>query len=306
MGYLFERGDLGSFLGIIVFIAVFVLINEISRKSLKISILAYAVLPVLLLVLVTNGVLGSPTGKTWFGWVKVVSALIGVYGFLLIRFTKLGQNKFASIFPVTILSINIAEAVYRELEVYWTYKTLTTDAGGILIMGGPWNLMNAAAGIICIVTLTGFSGIRVSKQKSKDMLWPDMTWIYIVGYTIWNFAYVYNCISTRSMYAGFGILLAALIAELFFKKGAWLQHRAQILSLYAMFSLSVDFQANALFSIKPIYTQTNLLSLSIVSILINLGVLAFMVYTLLRYKRNPLKEEIYAHTGYYKQTMLSE
>jgi hypothetical protein len=133
-----------------------------------------------------------------------------------------------------------------------------------------------------------------------------MTWIYIVGYTIWNFAYVYNCISTRSMYAGFGILVAAMIAEFFFKKGAWLQHRAQILSLYAMFSLSVDFQANALFSIKPIYTQTNLLGISIVSILVNIGVLGYMVYTLVKFKRNPIKEEIYSHTGYYKQTMFSE
>lgn len=306
MGYLFERGDLGSLLGLLVFIAVFVLINEVTRKSLKLSVIAYGVLPLVLLILVMSGILGSPTGKTWFGWVKVVSALIGVYGFLLIRFTKLGQNRFASIFPVSILSINIAEAVYRELEIFWTYKTLTTDTGGILVMGGPWNLMNAAAGIICIVTLTGFSGIRVSKQPSRDMLWPDMTWIYIVGYTIWNFAYVYNCISTRSMYAGFGILVAAMIAEFFFKKGGWLQHRAQILSLYAMFSLSVDFQANALFSIKPIYTQTNLLGISIISILINIGVLGSMVYTLVKFKRNPIKEEIYSHTDYYKQTMFSE
>ncbi|MBM7562790.1 DUF5692 family protein [Fusibacter tunisiensis] len=306
MGLLFEKGDLTSLIGILVFIATFVIINEVSRKSLKLSILAYGVLPLAAFVLIMTGVLGSPTGKTWFGWVKVVSALIGVYGFLLIRFTKLGQNRFAAIFPVSILSINIAEAVYRELEVYWTYKTLTTDAGGILIMGGPWNLMNAAAGILCIVTLTGFSGIRVSKSSSKDMLWPDMTWLYIVGYTIWNFAYVYNCISTRALYAGFGILIAAMIAEFFFKKGAWLQHRAQILSLYALFSLSFDFQASSLFNITPNYTQTNLITLGIVSIAVNLGVFAIMVYTIMKHKRNPLKQEIYGHTSYYKQTMRTE
>mgnify|MGYP007096002160 CR=1 FL=1 len=60
-----------------------------------------------------------------------------------------------------------------------TYKTATVDAGGILVQGGTWNLLNAAAGVLTIVTLTGFMGIRVSKDRSRDMIWPDMTWMYI-------------------------------------------------------------------------------------------------------------------------------
>jgi len=243
MSIFYESISARGLIGIILFIAAFVLFNEVTRRSLKISIFAFAVLPILLALGVYLNLLGSPTGNTWFGWVKVVSALIGVYGFLLIRFTDLGNKKFAMIFPGAILAINIAEAVYREFEVYFTYPGLTVDPGGILIQGGIWNIFNGIAGILCILTLTGFAGIKVSKDASRDMIWPDMTWLYIVGYTIWNFAYVYNCISTRSMYAGFGILTAALIGEWVFKRGAWLQHRAQILSLYAMFSLSVDFPA---------------------------------------------------------------
>ena len=305
MGFLYEGLNLESFLALIVFIGVFLLINEIARKSKTASIIVFCVLPIVLAILVFYGPLGSPTGNTWFGWVKVVSALVGVYGFMLIRFTKLGQKKFAAFFPVAILSINIAEAVYRELQVYATYKTIAVDEGGILVLGGTWNILNALAGILTIVTLTGFVGIRVSKDKSRDMIWPDMTWMYVIGYTLWNFAYVYNCISTRSMYAGFGILIAAIIAEYAFKRGAWLQHRAQILSLYAMFSLSVDFQSASYFKVLPTNTETGLMALSVASFVFNLGVFAYMLYTMKKHKMNPIMQEIYGHTASYKKTVIA-
>jgi hypothetical protein len=303
MGFLYEGLNVQSFLALLAFIAAFLFLNEISRRSKTVSVLMFVLLPVLLAMGIFFGPLGSPTGKTWFGWVKVVSALIGVYGFLLIRFTKLGTKKFAAVFPAAILSINIAEAVFRELEIFVTYKTLTVDAGGIVVQGGPWNILNAIAGVFTIITLTGFVGIRVSKDKSRDMIWPDMTWPYVIGYTLWNYAYVYNCISTRSLYAGFGILTAAVIAEYFFKRGAWLQHRAQILSLYAMFSLSVDFQTASFFKVIPTYSTGALMSLSVLSFVFNLGVFFFMVYTVRQRKVNPIRQELYVHTDAYKKTL---
>ncbi|MBM7614551.1 DUF5692 family protein [Alkaliphilus hydrothermalis] len=303
MGFLYEGLSISSFLGFVAFIGVFLFLNEITRKSKIVSIVAFCVLPVVLAVGVYLGILGSPTGKNWFPWVKVVSALAGVYGFMLIRFTKLGEKRFAALFPVTILSLNIAEAVYREFEVFATYKTLTVDAGGVMVLGGMWNILNAIAGILCILTLTGFGGIRVSKDQSRDMIWPDMTWMYIIGYTLWNYAYVYNCISTRSMYAGLGILLAAIIAEFIFKRGAWLQHRAQILSLYAMFSLSVDFQSVSYFQVFPTYKESMLMSISVLSLVFNIGVFLYMMYVVVKYKKNPLKDEINTNTEYYKKTL---
>lgn len=303
MGILFTGITVKSFFVFVLFVVAWLVLNEITRRSKIMSILGYCVLPAVLAVLVLTDVLGSPTGNTWFGWIKVISALIGVWGFLLIRFTKLGEKKFAIYFPVTILSLNIAEAIYREFEVFATYKVMETDLGGILIQGGVWNILNAIAGILCIVTLTGFMGVRVSKDKSRDMVWPDMTWMYIVGYTLWNFAYVYNCISTRSMYAGVGILLAALIAEFVFKKGVWLQHRAQILSLYAMFSLSFDYQKNEAFQILPTYNEFWLYTISIIAFVFNLGVFTYIIYTSIKRKKNPLKEEVLTHTKYYKKAL---
>lgn len=303
MGLLFEGVTWGNFLALIGFVGVLLLVNEVTRRSMKMSILVYVVLPVILAVLVTMGILGSPTGKTWFGWVKVISALIGVYGFLLIRFSNLGNRKFAAIFPVTILSLNIAEAVYREFQVYTTYTELVVDPAGSMILGGTWNLFNGVAGILTILTLAGFSGIRVSKDQSRDMIWPDMTWMYIVGYTLWNFAYVYNCISVRSMYAGLAILLAALLGEVFFKQGAWLQHRAQILSFYAMFSLSFDYQASQMFQIYPTYDTRMLMFISVVAFVFNACVFAYMIYTMVKRQKNPLKEEVFSHTGYYLKSV---
>lgn len=303
MGFLFEGINGSSLLAFVLLMGGLLFLNEITRRSKLVSILVFCILPVALAIGVFYGPLGSPTGKTWFGWVKVVSALAGVYGFMLIRFTKLGNKKFAAYFPLAILSLNIAEAVYREFQVFSMYKTITVDPGGVLVLGGTWNIMNAVAGILTIVTLTGFVGIRVSKDKSKDMVWPDMTWMYIIGYTLWNFAYVYNCISTRSMYAGFGILLMAIVAEYVFKRGAWLQHRAQILSLYAMFSLSVDFQSASYFKILPVYTENLMMGISVASLLFNLGVFIYMIQTMIKYKRNPLKEELFTHTNAYKKNI---
>ncbi|XMB86059.1 DUF5692 family protein [Mycoplasmatota bacterium WC44] len=303
MGLFFENLTFGSLLAFIVFIVLVLGINEVTRRNKVLSIIVYCILPVILAVLIFKDVLGSPSGKTWFGWVKVVSALIGVYGFMLIRFTKLGERKFAVLFPVTILSLNIAEAVYREFEIFVNFKVMEVDPSGVLILGGIWNILNGIAGILCIVTLTGFIGIKVSRDKSRDMIWPDMTWMYIFGYTFWNFAYVYNCISTRSMYAGLAILTAAIVAEYVFKRGAWLQHRAQILVLYAIFTLSIDYQQSEYFQVAPVYKESMWLTISVVSFIFNLGVFVYMIYTIIKYKKNPLKEEIYTNTKYYIKTI---
>ena len=304
MGILFYNVTLNSFIMLLVLIAVLVGINEMTRRSKALSIAVYGLMPIVLVICIKLGIFGSPSGKTWFGWIKAISALIGVWGFMFIRFTKWGQSKLMIWFPVTILAVNILEAVYKDLEVFRTYKTLEIDAAGITVLGGPWNIMNAIAGILCIVTLSGFAKIKVSKDKSRDMIWPDMTWMYIVGYTLWNFAYVYNCISTRSMYAGFAILLSAIIAEYIFKRGAWLQHRAQTLSLFALFSLCIDYQSIGYFQIIPNYTETNLMIISGVAMVFNMGAFIYMIYNMYKYKLNPIRESVYIHTKGYEKTIL--
>jgi hypothetical protein len=105
------------------------------------------------------------------------------------------------------------------------------------------------------------------------------------------------------MYAGFSILIAALIAALFFKQGVWLQHRAQILSIYVVFSLAVDYQSVDVFRIIPTYTESALYTVSIIAFIFNVGAFVFMIYTSIKAKKNPLKQEIYTDTKYYQKSI---
>ena len=53
------------------------------------------------------------------------------------------------------------------------------------------------------------------------MLWPDMTWVFIISYDIWNFCYTYNCLPTHSWYCGLALLLAPTVAGMLWNKGGW-------------------------------------------------------------------------------------
>ena len=303
MGFFFEGYTVATVLGFLALTAALVVLNELTRRSKIFSILVYCVLPVVLVVLIAMDVVGSPSSKTWFGVIKTYSALAGVIGFMLIRYTKLGNKKFAWYFPVAILGINILEAIYRDYEVFANFKTMTVDAAGIVQLGGPWNLMNALAGVFLLLTMTGWVGIKVANTKSRDMVWADQLWFWIIAYDLWNMAYCYNCISTRAMYAGFALLVSCTVAEFFIKRGIWLQHRAQTLALFGMFSLAVDYQAMPVFSITATYNPTAWTVLSALALIANAAVFVYEVCVIVKTKRNPLKKEMFTHLPAYRKNL---
>lgn len=303
MGFFFEGYTVATVLGFLALTAALVVLNELTRRSKIFSILMYCVLPVVLVVLIAMDVVGSPSSKTWFGVIKTYSALAGVIGFMLIRYTKLGNKKFAWYFPVAILGINILEAIYRDYEVFASFKTMTVDAAGIVQLGGPWNLMNALAGVFLLLTMTGWVGIKVANTKSRDMVWADQLWFWIIAYDLWNMAYCYNCISTRAMYAGFALLVSCTVAEFFIKRGIWLQHRAQTLALFGMFSLAVDYQAMPVFSITATYNPTAWTVLSALALIVNAAVFVYEVCVIVKTKRNPLKKEMFTHLPAYRKNL---
>lgn len=299
MGFFFQGYSLVSILTVVLVTISLIILNEITRRSKLGGSIFFGVLPVVLLVLIAMNVIQSPSSKTWFGVVKTFSALLGVWGFMIIRYTKAGETKFAFYFPVAILAINILEAVLRDIEVFTSFKSIGVDQAGLMLIGGPWNIMNAIAGIISIVTLTGWMGIKVAKTKSKDMIWPDQLWFWIIAYDLWNAAYCYNCISNRAMYAGLALLLSCTIAELCIKKGAWLQHRAQTLALFGMFSLAFDYQKVSAFSITSTNNTTALTLLSATALVVNLAVLGYEIFQIVKFKINPLKQEVYTQLKSY-------
>lgn len=303
MNFFFTGINLNTTIWFIVLVAGLVLINEATRRSKKISMLFYIAIPIVLIILIATKTVQSPSSRTWFGTVKTFSALIGVWGFMAIRFTKLGKSKFAICFPVAILSINIIEAVFREFEVYSTYKVAVIDEAGVYMLGGIWNVMNGIAGILLLLTLTGWVGIKVAKTKSKDMVWADQLWFWIIAYDLWNVAYCYNCISTRAMYAGVALILSCTVAEFFLKKGVWLQHRAQTLAIFGMFSLAFDYQAFSGFATVASYNPSAWTALSAAALIFNAGVFVYEIAVIVKYKRNPLKEEMYTHLKAYKNNL---
>lgn len=303
MGFFFQGYTPIALVGLILLVAALVALNELTRRSKLLSVVMYCAAPVLLVALIAAGVVGSPSSKTWFGVIKTYSALVGVVGFMLIRYTKLGGGKFAWYFPVVILGINILEAIYRDYEVFATFKTMTTDAAGLTLLGGPWNLMNALAGVFLLLTMTGWMGIRVANTPSRDMVWPDQLWFWIIAYDLWNVAYCYNCIATRAMYAGVALLVSCTLAEFLLKRGIWLQHRAQTLALFGMFSLAVDYQALPAFGITATYNPAAWTVLSALSLAFNAGVFVYQLTVILKTRRSPLKQELYTQLAGYEKNL---
>lgn len=281
-----------------VVLAALVGLNELVRWSKTAAIGIFIVLPVVLTIFVwpyTAGA-GSSTG-TWFHWVKVYSALAGCIGFMLIRyFPRIGQMKYALLFPPAILALNIAEAVIRDFQV----SGMDGMVDGVFMVGGSWNVMNGIAGILNLLTICGWAGIYITRDRFQDMVWPDMMWFWIIAYDLWNFAYVYNCVGDHAFYAGAALLISCTIPAFFLRKGAWLQHRAHTLAFWMMFTMAVPtFVSDSSFAVDSSHDPKALFVVSLISLLANVAVAVYQVKVIVTKRRNPLRDELFTdHKSY--------
>jgi hypothetical protein len=316
MGILYEVVDPMTWAIWLFVLFAIMAFNELGRTSLWAGITLFAVVPIVLTIFVwpQTAAPGNEYGTgTWFNWVKTYSALAGCLGFLALRYVKwtgkdgrvhnLYEKKWALCFPPLILAINIAEAVIREFQTFGFGLWEGGVVDNLWTMSGPWNVMNAIAGIINIVTITGWLGIIISKDKTKDMVWPDMIWPWIIAYDLWNYSYNYNCISDHSAYCGLALLLACTIPSFFIKKGVWMQHRAQTLAIWIMFIMAVPAFCDRLAPIPSTHNPTAFFVVALLSLLMNIGVLVYEIYKVRKGKLNPLKDEVYADTPAYKRTL---
>jgi hypothetical protein len=308
--FLFESVQWYSALMWVGVVAGLMLVNELTRSNRWLSYVTYIAVPLMLTLFIWPDTAGadSSTG-TWFHWVKVYSSLAGVLGFMLLRYNeKAAANKYLLLFPPLILSINILEAVIRDFQCYALYSgdLYGTVINKMAMQGGVWNIMNGIAGIINIITISGWMGIFISKGKHKDMLWPDQLWWWIIAYDLWNFAYVYNCVTDHSFYAGAALLVSCTIPAFMMGKGAWLQHRAQTLALWMMFTMSVPYFADdSMFAVKSSHNPAAFMVVSGIAIIANVAVLLFHIYKVVKYKRNPLKEEVYVDEPKYNEIAMA-
>ncbi|MBN2797273.1 MAG: hypothetical protein JXR88_17815 [Clostridia bacterium] len=303
----------------LVWIIVFVLLfgfNEVSRRYKWVGFFSFVILPITLSVLWFTA-MKDTTYTDWFHLAKVYSSTAGSIGFWCIRHLefkskktgkqwKLSSQKWALYFPPAILAINILEAVIRDFQVGFLYQ-----GGGILadeamyVLGGSWNFMNGFAGILNILAITGWVGIKIRKKTkkdaSKDMLWPDMLWFWILAYDLWNFAYTYNCLPGHSWYCGLALLIAPTLCAFTVGKGAWLQHRAQTLAIWCMFAQTFPrFQDEGMFSVASSYNSTIMFVISFLALFVNVLVILYMSYKVIKTKRNPYIGELYSDLAEYK------
>lgn len=105
--------------------------------------------------------------------------------------------------------------------------------------------------------------------------------------------------SDHSTYTGLALLLACTIPTFFTKRGAWLQHRASTLALYAMFAMTVpQFYTFAI--IPTTHNPACFFAVSLVALASNVAVAVYQFRRIRQRRLNPLVDELYADTTQYQ------
>lgn len=213
-----------SWLHLLLLFVILMVGNELSRYYRGVSYLLYFILPFAMIPLWLKAGFDG-----WFRWIKLYSAIAGGLFFTIFRYHNIDTKKWAKFVVMAILGINIAEAVMQDFS--------QPDLP---------NIINAVAGVLCIVTMSRWMGIMKDPSKPHDMLWPGMTTGWILAYDIWNIVFVYINFPNTVAFS-FVVLLAPTLAAIYIKKGTYLQARAFTLAIYMMYLFTLkNFADNSL------------------------------------------------------------
>ena len=320
---------------LMVFVGL-ILANEFARRTKWGGIACFLVLPAVLTVYFISIYVGAAMGAQWalnnptyvymngwFHYFKLYAATLGCIGFMMLKYKwSIGKTDWFKVYPFLIVAANILIAVVSDFES-GIKGALSPDgwwlsSENVWLYGGWWNWLNGIAGIINIFCMTGWWGIYTSKDK-KDMLWPDMIWLYILAYDVWNFQYTYLNLPTHAWYCGLALLLAPTVANALWNKGGWIQNRANTLALWCMFAQVFPlFQDRSIFTTLPVLYADGFMDaairptlvnpvpqgvISIASLAINVLALALIIKRSKEQKKNPYKQEIFTDTKDFQLAM---
>mgnify|MGYP001071236291 CR=1 FL=1 len=335
---IYGEGAIYQLLGCVLVFAGLVICNELARRSKFGGLLFFIIIPIALTIYFVAIQIGAAQGASWalnnttyrymngwFHYAKLYAATAGCIGFMMLKYKwSIGKTEWFKVFPFLIVAINILIAVCSDFESAikgginggWWFSN-----EGVWLYGGWWNVLNGLAGILNIFCMTGWWGIYSSKDK-KDMLWPDMIWVYVLAYDIWNFQYTYLNLPTHSWYCGLALLLAPTFAAALWNKGGWIQNRANTLALWCMFAQVFPlFQdASRFTTVTSVYGQGGIAAamgssmptiaeptaqgiISVLSFAVNVFVFAYILKRAKVQKKNPWKNEIFTDTKDYKEAM---
>ncbi len=335
-------GELAGFqlLGWLLVFVGLIAINEFARRTRLGGVLCFLALPAVLTVYFIAIYAGAAMGAQWalnnptylymngwFHYAKLYAATAGCIGFMMLKYKwSIGKTEWFKVFPFAIVAINILIAVASDFESAIKGAQAMKEFGdrwwmsseNVWLYGGWWNWLNGIAGIINIFCMTGWWGIYASRDK-KDMLWPDMIWLYILAYDVWNFQYTYLNLPTHAWYCGLALLLAPTVANALWNKGGWIQNRANTLALWCMFAQVFPlFQDASVFTTIPVLYADGVMDaairptavdpvaqgvISIASLAINVLVLAIILKRSIQQKKNPYKQEIFSDTKDFRLAM---
>lgn len=292
--FFFETGQWWDYLMLVVVTAALAVGAWASIRYRPVTVALFIVVPVLLTIFWWPHSTEGTASAGWFPIVKQYSALFGSLSLVALQvFPRLRTVRWYLCIPPLILAVNIAEAVVRDIQCFFIHGADPTQ--GMMTWGGPWNLMNAAAGILNLLAISGWAGIFVSRRKDKSIVWGDLTIGWIIAYDVWNVAYCYNCLADRSWYSGLALLASCTIpAFLPFGRGAWIQYRAYTLTLWSAVVLTFPhFMQDSVFAHRSAHNPWAMLLLSAAALIINVVVFAQHVRTIRRTRRNPFTQEVH-------------
>ena len=201
----------------LIFIGL-LLVQEVFRRFPKFALGLFLILPIILTPYwAGNGI------KDWFLWAKVFSIAAFAILFLILKIKNIEENKLVKILLYLFLVFNMLEAVIK-------------DVSG----SSPEHYLNAIAGILLIITLRNIDSITVTKDKFRDVVWNRMPLMWIIGYTIWNWVFVYlNLVHFSALHIP---VLGVPLVIAFFSKGRWLQVRVLTLSTFTILFYSLPYK----------------------------------------------------------------
>ena len=299
---------------LMVFVGL-ILANEFARRTKWGGIACFLVLPVGLTIYFISIYVGAAMGaqwalnnptyvymNSWFHYFKLYAATLGCIGFMMLKYKwSIGKTDWFKVFPFLIVAANILIAVVSDFES-GIKGALSPDgwwlsSENVWLYGGWWNWLNGAAGIINIFCMTGWWSVYASEDQT-DMLWPDMTWVYIIAYDIWNFCYTYNCLPTHSWFCGFALLLAPTVAAFIWNKGGWIQNRAFTLAIWCMFAQVFPyFQEESIFVTHSTLDPGAATAVSIAALVANVAAIIYIAYRAKKLGRNPYKQDVFEGTS---------
>jgi hypothetical protein len=187
---------------------VLVLLQELTRRSVFISLLFFVVLPTVLapywMIYADN---------SWFYWLKNYATLITASLMLLCRINMVSISRWVKVLTGGILIVHMLLPIVDSA----LHNTLL-------------GYLNAVNGLILIALLPDVNRISMAaRNKLNDFLW-DVSYFWMLGYSLWGWTFVYinypeNIGRTTAL------ILSSLVVSLY-RKELWLQARVATLAIY--------------------------------------------------------------------------